>query len=264
MLRIIQISDTHVFADKKEKFLGINPWNTLEAVLQKVHALNEKNTPALTVLTGDLAQDHKEASYKQLAEMFVLLPKPVVWIPGNHDSIQNANKFFAAAKIKMQSEILLPNWQIIFLNSHWDNHVAGYIDHKQLIHLDQLLAKQKKDHVMLFVHHHLAPIGSLWIDQLMVKNASEVFEIIDKYNNVKLVACGHVHQESYTYHKNISCLSAPSTSVQFKPQPMHHKLDKKMHGFRCFNLEADGSFTTKIIRVSYKKEFVPDVTISKY
>ncbi|WP_204329604.1 metallophosphoesterase, partial [Proteus mirabilis] len=55
-VRILQITDTHLFAEKHETLLGINTWESYHAVLDAIHASQRECD--LIVATGDLAQDH--------------------------------------------------------------------------------------------------------------------------------------------------------------------------------------------------------------
>ncbi|MBQ4756334.1 3',5'-cyclic-AMP phosphodiesterase, partial [Escherichia coli] len=55
-VRILQITDTHLFAEKHETLLGINTWDSYQAVLSAIHA--SQRPCDLIVATGDLAQDH--------------------------------------------------------------------------------------------------------------------------------------------------------------------------------------------------------------
>lgn len=82
-VRILQITDTHLFAEKHETLLGVNTWESYQAVLSAIHA---ENRPCdLIVATGDLAQDQSSAAYQHFAEGIASFSVPCVWLPGNHD-----------------------------------------------------------------------------------------------------------------------------------------------------------------------------------
>ena len=65
-VRILQITDTHLFAEKHETLLGVNTWESYQAVLSAIHA--EHRDCDLIVATGDLAQDQSSAAYQHFAE----------------------------------------------------------------------------------------------------------------------------------------------------------------------------------------------------
>ena len=82
-VRILQITDTHLFAEKHETLLGVNTWESYQAVLSAIHA--ENRACDLIVATGDLAQDQSSAAYQHFAEGIASFSAPCVWLPGNHD-----------------------------------------------------------------------------------------------------------------------------------------------------------------------------------
>ena len=54
-LRIVQLSDCHLFADESGKLLGLNTQFSLDKVLELVR--REQPNPDLILATGDLSQD---------------------------------------------------------------------------------------------------------------------------------------------------------------------------------------------------------------
>lgn len=76
-------SPTPTFAEKHETLLGVNTWESYQAVLDAIHA--EKRPCDLIVATGDLAQDQSSAAYQHFAEGIASFSVPCVWLPGNHD-----------------------------------------------------------------------------------------------------------------------------------------------------------------------------------
>lgn len=58
-VRILQITDTHLFAGEHETLLGVNTSRSYRAVLDAIIA--EQHPFDLIVATGDLAQDHSVA-----------------------------------------------------------------------------------------------------------------------------------------------------------------------------------------------------------
>lgn len=65
-VRILQITDTHLFAEKHETLLGVNTWESYQAVLEAIRA--QQYEYDLIVATGDLAQDQSAAAYQHFAE----------------------------------------------------------------------------------------------------------------------------------------------------------------------------------------------------
>lgn len=84
-IKILQISDTHLFADKSKSLLGVNTQKSFEAVL---HLL--KTQPCDFIIhSGDLAQDGESSTYERFAEMMQQFNVPIYYTPGNHDNEKN-------------------------------------------------------------------------------------------------------------------------------------------------------------------------------
>lgn len=82
-IRILQITDTHLFAGKHQSLLGVNTWSSFDAVLDAIAA--QQRDYDLIIATGDLAQDHTVEAYQHFVAGIARLLKPCVWLPGNHD-----------------------------------------------------------------------------------------------------------------------------------------------------------------------------------
>ena len=108
-VRILQITDTHLFAEKHETLLGINTWESYQAVLDAIHASQRECD--LIVATGDLAQDHSAAAYQHFAEGIASFAAPCVWLPGNHD--------FQPAMYSTLQESGISPAKRVFLGDHW-------------------------------------------------------------------------------------------------------------------------------------------------
>ena len=79
-VRILQITDTHLFAQKHEALLGVNTWESYQAVLEAIRP--HQHEFDLIVATGDLAQDQSSAAYQHFAEGIASFRAPCVWLPG--------------------------------------------------------------------------------------------------------------------------------------------------------------------------------------
>ena len=82
-LRVVQLSDFHLFADTDGKLLGLNTQFSLEAVLDRVR--REQPDMDLILATGDLSQDGSYESYQRLAKTLSGFRAPIYWLEGNHD-----------------------------------------------------------------------------------------------------------------------------------------------------------------------------------
>jgi len=246
-MRLIQISDPHMFADLQAQLLGLNTAKSFEAVLGRIE--EDPLPPDIVLLTGDLSQDESPGAYLNIAKACERFSCPVYWLPGNHDIPDLMQKTFAQTQMKEDKAILLGNWLLILLNSHYPRHVSGFLGRSELSRLEYFLSQHPHQHTLIFMHHHPVPIGVKWLDQQIVMNADDFFDITDQHSQIRGIIFGHVHQVFETHRKGVPILSAPSTCFQFAPNTADFALDDINPGYRWFELKPDGTFKTGIERV---------------
>ena len=263
MIRILQITDSHIIGEKDSMFLGMNVLESFRAVIAEVKKDIQKVKSDLIVFSGDLSQDQTELSYQYIVKEIADLPIEIAWTSGNHDDPNVGEKILSlSANISKGKVFVFDDWKIIVLNSHYAEHDSGFLDSEELGFLEQNLQSNNKN-IIIFLHHHVVETGSPWLDELRVENYSELLTILKKYENIKIVACGHVHQENFLKKSGITFVSTPSTSVQFK-KGEHFELDALMPGYRWFNLYDDGKFDMGVVRVKDNKSLMPDLTVTGY
>ena len=83
-LWVLQLSDTHLYADREGTLAGVNTHDTmLQTLDMALRTLPRK--PDLLIATGDLVHDASTAGYDRLALSLLELQIPVYYLPGNHD-----------------------------------------------------------------------------------------------------------------------------------------------------------------------------------
>ena len=118
---LVQLSDSHLFAEADAVLLGMNTRDSLQRVIDLVR--EQQPRIDLLLATGDLSQDGTLASYQQFREMTAPFGVPARWIPGNHDEPQ------VMAHAAVHSDLLEPvvdigHWRITLLDfdvakHHW-------------------------------------------------------------------------------------------------------------------------------------------------
>lgn len=261
-IKLLQMTDTHLFASDEGSLLSVNTANSFKAVVQEVIARNVDYQ--LILATGDISQDHSEASYQLFVDSIEPLNKPCLCLPGNHDE-QNAMKAILA-----NSQIIQPrhvtvgaHWQMILLDSQVSGVPYGYISPEQLQQMDDMLRETQARHTLILLHHHPLLVGSRWLDQHTLKNRDSFWEVVLKYPHVKGVVCGHVHQVMERDYHGVQVMSTPSTCVQFKPHSNEFALDLVSPGWRELELHPDGQLTTQVGRVK-QGLFLPDFSANGY
>ena len=95
------------------------------------------------------------------------------------------------------------------------------------------------------MHHPPVFVGSQWVDQLSLVSLGVFANLVEEFEQLKLVVCGHVHQEYYTQIFHADVFTTPSTCVQFKPNATEFAVDSSSPGFRTIDLNSDGTFQTQ-------------------
>lgn len=257
---LLHLTDLHLFEDSSTKFLGINPYESLEKVVSKIKLNADKGQkPDVIILTGDISQDFSANSYKLAAEVLHDFNCTILATMGNHDEADLFNNIICQDKcFKCSKKNIFGNWRVLILNSHFPAHVAGYLSESELDFLESELNSDKEIFTVIILHHHVLPIGSSWLDMLGLKNSEQFLEIIDKYKNIAAVFCGHVHQASMAFRKNVAFISTPAVSWQFARNSTTFMLDNLMPGYRMIELISSGEFKTEAIRLDFDKKFIPN------
>jgi len=261
-VRILQITDTHLFAGKNETLLGINTWESYQAVLAEI--LAGQCQCDLIVATGDLSQDHSVEAYRHFAEGISQLAAPCVWLPGNHDFQPAMFDTLFKADISPAKRVFVgDHWQILLLDSQVFGVPHGELSEYQLEWLTRHLEANPERHALVLLHHHPLPAGCSWLDQHSLRNAAALDEVLQNHPQVKNLLCGHIHQELDLNWNGRRMMATPSTCVQFKPHCANFTLDTIEPGWRWLELHPNGKLTTQVCRLN-GTAFNPDIESEGY
>lgn len=261
VLRIVQITDSHIFSTEDGCLLGLNTRQSLRAVCKRVK--QEEWRPDLLLTTGDLSQDASPESYQYLAQQLGELNIDTFWVAGNHDDPNTTSQYFTHPNIKANDHILAGVWQIILLDSSVAGKVYGEFSKTQLDHLEKLLSEHQDKNTLVVLHHHPIDVNCDWIDQIGLRENKGFLQIIARNKNVKAVLWGHIHQEFDQMIDGVRWLASPSSCVQFTPGSKEFSADTKSPGYRSIELHKDGHIETVVHRVD-NIEFTVDYTIKGY
>ncbi len=247
-LRIVQITDSHLFREEDGRLLGMNTRKSLGMVLELVR----ERSPDFDVLlaTGDLSQDHSPESYQAFLDaMLSLHPPAMYWYPGNHDDVPCIRALLGQNSPVLQRVVIHEPWQLVLLDSTIPGKVPGHLGETEIQALDQALAARPDLHTLVCFHHQPVPVGCRWLDTQKIKDADALFEVIDRHANVRGILWGHVHQHIDRERQGVRLLATPSTCVQFAPDSEDFAVDSEPPGYRWLELQADGSIETGVERV---------------
>lgn len=245
-VRILQITDTHLFASRHGSLHGVNTRKSLQRVLQ---AAARRPRAELVLVTGDLVHDESAKGYRALFKLLKPLKTPVSVIAGNHDDIESLRAAMPKT-VRLGGVHRLQNWRIVLLNTQLPGKPGGHLDAAELYFLEAALVAAADCHVLVVQHHPPVPVGSAWLDRIGLDNPGDFFAMLNRFGNVRGMVCGHVHQEFEARQRGLRLLATPSTCVQFRPGSREFSVDDEPPGLRWLTLHTDGSIETEIERVS--------------
>ncbi|MET0003933.1 MAG: 3',5'-cyclic-AMP phosphodiesterase [Candidatus Thiodiazotropha sp.] len=241
-LNLLQLTDSHLYADPSRCLLGINTLETFDHVLAQ--ALQETGNPDFILATGDLVHDASDSGYKRLLGRLQLTEIPTYCLPGNHDIPGKMKQILNQDNVHCIPSVQAKGWSLIFLDSTIANSDSGRIDENQLELLGVLLRAHADKHTMICLHHHPVPVGSRWMDTMVLENPDAFFKLIDANPQVQAVLCGHIHQAFDTEYRGVRLMGSPSTCVQFIPRVDDFAIDAIPPGYRWMSLQPDGTIRT--------------------
>lgn len=240
-LKLIQLTDTHIFPKTGQLFNGVDTAGTLKRTIEAVRA---ESVPAdAVVVTGDVVHEPDEASYLRFRSLLNGITVPVYCLPGNHDDPELMAALLNERHISTQKSIETVFWQIILLNTCERDSDAGSLSDQELDWLQAELERSGNKFILICLHHHPVRIESPWMDAMMLKNGDKLFTHIRGYP-VKGIVWGHIHQEYHASHEGVKLMGSASTCIQFVPRATAFGQNALPPAYREINLLADGTIDT--------------------
>lgn len=246
-LKVLQVTDTHLYADTDGTLLGMNTQQTLDEVLE----LTRDCGPVDMILsTGDLVHDASEAGYTRFRKIMEQAEVPVYCLPGNHDVPAQMRKYLVDSEVQYIPSAAYGPWQFIFLDSTLADGEGGHFTDEELQLLKTELDRYPDKHVLVCMHHHPVPVNSAWMDTMLIDNAEKFFDVVDGYSNIQGILWGHIHQIFDRERMGVRMLATPSTCIQFTPDKDDFGVDNEPPGCRWLAMLPNGEIRTCVTRLS--------------
>jgi Icc protein len=242
-VHVVQLTDAHLFADPAGSLLGLNTRDSLRHVVAQ--ARREQPFTDLLLCTGDLSQDASAASYAAFDELTAPFAVPARWLPGNHDE---ARVMAQVAPERVEAVTDIGAWRIVMLNTAVQGASHGWLDDSQLNMLETALKESGERHCLLCLHHQPVDIGCAWIAPIGLRNAEALFDIVERYPQVRALLWGHVHQPWDEIRDGRRLLATPSTCIQFAAGSEDFNVSEEQPGYRWLHLHGDGRLETGVER----------------
>jgi 3',5'-cyclic-AMP phosphodiesterase len=249
--RLVQVTDTHLYADTSHVLVGMNCEQGLQDVMELIRS--HETVIAGVLMTGDASQDNSAISYQRLHRTLATLGARQHWIPGNHDELKAMQKALDAGNRCFEHSIRFAGWQVLLLSSNVVGAVHGFLKKSELEFLEEQLRTTDAEHVLVCLHHNPVPVKAAWLQHHGLKNPEALFAILDQYPKVKAVLFGHIHHELKQTRNGVHYYGSPSTCIQFHPTSEDFALDHRNPGYRWLELHDDGTVVTGVHRVRNKR-----------
>ncbi|WPF90171.1 metallophosphoesterase [Cyanobacterium aponinum AL20118] len=236
--KILQITDTHL--DEKSTTHGHNVYDKLAIVFEQTI---EKKDFDLIIFSGDISDKGSLNSYEWLAKKTENYNSKIIWMAGNHDSVDNMKQVFNLSFLvdieenKLNYQLNLSGINILCLDTNDKLLSDNQID---------WLIESTDDNTIIFIHHPPITCASPFMDDNhSLANWKIIKEKLSTISNKTFrFFCGHYHQESYISYQNIHLFLTPSTMFQIDRHKPHFQIANTLSGYRIIEIFEDKSFKT--------------------
>ncbi|WP_374009346.1 metallophosphoesterase [Leifsonia sp. LS-T14] len=245
-LRILHLSDTHLYGDGRLHYGVVDTLAALDRVLARAASLEQVD---LVVASGDLSEDGTAASYRTLTG--TLDPwaaergAAVVYAMGNHDLPDGFEEVLGAR----ESVTSVRGFRVVTLDSSVAQAGYGRLDESQLEWLTGVLATPSERGTVVVLHHPPVPPTTVLFEPLRLVDSDPLLEVCSD-GDVRLILAGHFHHGLVTEAgaTGIPVVVAPAvanTTDVLWPSPRERAV--RGAGFAWVQLPDDGPVRAHIV-----------------
>lgn len=218
MVRILQISDTHIVARGERAYGRVD---TGAALARMVAAINQQvallGPIDLVFVTGDLVDLGTAAEYAEFRRLTAPLTIPMVAVPGNHDDRETMRAAFEDQPWMPESgpinlRVDLDAVTVLGLDSAVTGAPHGALEPATLAWLqDQLDALAPKP-LLVGLHHPPFETGIALMDRQRLLQSDGLARCLAAYPGPCRLVAGHVHRAVTTAFAGHPAMICPGTS----------------------------------------------------
>jgi 3',5'-cyclic-AMP phosphodiesterase len=257
----IQITDHHLRESESLLTHGYSTVRAFQAVLRHI-ADHTAGRADFIVTTGDLVESGTDAEYQAVCGMlnlevvsgapgphFIsiegLRSFPMYFLPGNHDprAVFFRNLFPLTPPADLMN-VAFEHQGVRFICLDWGPQGKAVVHRETLDFLADALPTDRPS--VLLMHHHVVPVGSRWLDNLIADDVDRFWESVCG-SSVIGIFCGHTHATYEAEVAGIPIFGLRSTTFQFALQDELLFCLRPPH-YRLVTIR-DGRLTTEIFEV---------------
>lgn len=250
-LRIVHISDTHLYGDDSLHYGIVDTTAALRRVLA---AAEEIPGVDAVVLSGDLSEDGSVASYRTLRD----LVEPwagergaqAIYAMGNHDH-PDAFAEVLGPRTRVHT---MGRHRIVTLDSSVPGAAYGSLDAAQLAWLQSELSESVGLGTVVVVHHPPTHAVTPLLRLLELDDPHALLGVLDG-SDVRLVLSGHYHHPLVTLERGIPIVVAPGvTNTSDVTTPENVERARIGAGFALVDLPASGAPRMSLVRAPSERD----------
>ena len=255
--RLVQLTDLHLTATRRQRVWRADVWSNLDRVLEELP--NRVGTFDRLLLTGDLANQRDPRTYHALCERLAPWLDQVRVLPGNHDNRQLLREAFPDHVLGDRNSVhfvdRVGGHRLLGLDSKWPKRIHGRLGRDQTDWLMGLLTTKPVDPspTLLFVHHPPTRVGAWWLDKDRIRDRRALADVFENARiagaNLRALFTGHVHQATEAEWGGVPVHTTPATAYQFAPRAWLPRIASNQPAFRVIDLSPD-RIETRIERLS--------------
>lgn len=265
MTAILQISDTHIVPEGALVSGRLDTADALARLVLRINSIRDQiGAIDALLVSGDLSDDGRGASYARFKTLIAPLNLPTYVIPGNHDVRETMRT--ACADVLPTDGLL--NWtrqigeiHLIGLDTLVEGQKHGTLTPATLTFLRAALVRADGAPVLLALHHPPFSSGIRFMDDIGLTNQQDFTDAVSGYAGELRIVCGHIHTlmiQTVAGHVEISAPS-PSSTFAFDRRPdapvgfhtqeggcLLHRWDRGFQSIRIDPNDGAGPFPFKI------------------
>lgn len=207
-LRILHLSDTHLFGDDTRHYGVVDTAAALHRTLSRCERLDAVDA---VVVSGDLSDDGSEASYRTLRDAVepwaAQRGAATLYTMGNHDRRAG----FEAVIGERVRSVDVRGVRFLLLDSSVPGFGYGRLDDAQLSWLRERLAVPAPAGSVVVVHHPPVPARTPLLHALELQHPEQLLDACAG-GDVRAILCGHYHHSLVTRAGGIPVIVAPGVA----------------------------------------------------
>lgn len=244
---LVHLTDPHVSGEDQALPRGVDTASRFAAAIEAINRLSP--SPACVVITGDLSVAGSARAARRAVGFLRSLRAPVRITFGNHDDPETLRPLMGRAGDTMGKKACqafdLRGWRILLLDSSDLGLRGGFLGAGQRQQVRVELARVPRLPALLFLHHHVLPLGLPWVDRDNLHDWTEFLQILRDVGTVRGVFSGHAHLASRQEWNGIPFYVTPSAGYQFFRDPTGPRVSPEPPAYRLIRMLGE-AFATEV------------------